>query len=857
MRGNLAASDIAKLLELPLSRPYQKSHLPMRKISTLFEPVEDHILLKIPIIDWPPDKWRSTSDEAKFSYDLGLKKQLDPNEIFALAADFPELRAAYIKYYITNYNKFTPRQRIEALENARPFLPSITAQGKAISTPSKCFTNQSALSFGFPVLEDELFKEAHKFAISSDPTPEQLVHALLGDPPSLKSAQYQLSYLFSRLPDFRADLLKQLGQANIVPVHPKSTRLGTTEATHLRPIDIFTETKLTTPLPVEDLELYHLIFNFVDFGLNGNLFLQSCGSRAQPTVLQIAEILIDNPAQIFCACVSHEIYLRMLRRIAAEKLSLQENQKVWMSLQRSPFLLAFTAKPEEFDEFDNSNVGALTMVVSLEVASNILINDDVATYRAFKPKLMIAPEEEQLEAFYESLGAKKTSKITQYQYIYKLPLLKTSDGEKLRLLITERYQIFVHEENSTVKYDAQWLSENLVVFQTDSIQQNRTLKWSGGVLSDSLEISAITELKGERGELYFTPHYTIWDISHSLCRCLLLNQRLNLTTLFHTLLQTDLQTLNQMGYNTARILARNLTENPQYLTTDDTKIKQNTPENTESTDKFTSKSKQLDSPLNEDEFINPNNSTYLAHSNASELPDREGGSFPRHLKSSTQLNRIWKKIFRGPVKAEQVPLLPAPSLTQAAHQNPVSSAHNLRSILESAIRSSRPARQGIIRPMEESEIRPNQNSDSDYCDISKGQNLDYLGTINTYDVYLEKGLDYNILDELRNKIIDFAEILTVLARVFSCNSRVLHIFYDTTGGTIAFNRESSIYCNLRKFDERLESRQSMLVNWWITLCHEFAHNIIMPHGAAHSFYTETFVEQYLSVFLEHVGNEKE
>lgn len=43
--------------------------------------------------------------------------------------------------------------------------------------------------------------------------------------------------------------------------------------------------------------------------------------------------------------------------------------------------------------------------------------------------------------------------------------------------------------------------------------------------------------------------------------------------------------------------------------------------------------------------------------------------------------------------------------------------------------------------------------------------------------------------------------MTLLARVYNLNLANLHIFYDTKGVLIAFNRNGSIFLNLRYYEE--------------------------------------------------------
>lgn len=49
-------------------------------------------------------------------------------------------------------------------------------------------------------------------------------------------------------------------------------------------------------------------------------------------------------------------------------------------------------------------------------------------------------------------------------------------------------------------------------------------------------------------------------------------------------------------------------------------------------------------------------------------------------------------------------------------------------------------------------------------------------------------------------IARFIHVMTSLARVYNLNLANLHIFYDTKGVLIAFNRNGSIFLNLRYYE---------------------------------------------------------
>ena len=92
---------------------------------------------------------------------------------------------------------------------------------------------------------------------------------------------------------------------------------------------------------------------------------------------------------------------------------------------------------------------------------------------------------------------------------------------------------------------------------------------------------------------------------------------------------------------------------------------------------------------------------------------------------------------------------------------------------------------------------------------------------------------------------------------------VLHIFYDEAGGTIAFNTGGSIFCNFRFFlqlhaaqlsgQQQGKAKVDAATWWWVVLAHELAHNLVSLHNSDHSYYTESFIQQYMGKMVAKIA----
>lgn len=98
----------------------------------------------------------------------------------------------------------------------------------------------------------------------------------------------------------------------------------------------------------------------------------------------------------------------------------------------------------------------------------------------------------------------------------------------------------------------------------------------------------------------------------------------------------------------------------------------------------------------------------------------------------------------------------------------------------------------------------------------------------------------------------FSALLLSLSSLFELSASSIHIFHEPNGRTIAFNSSGALFFNYHYFKELHKitwetsrgTKIEALAYWWITLCHELAHNLVKEHSARHSFYAESFAQQF-------------
>ena len=94
-------------------------------------------------------------------------------------------------------------------------------------------------------------------------------------------------HVLTSLLAFSATELRALSQTPFVPVKSPN---GTVR--HLPPIQCYFKGE-------SKAQFHSKLFTFVDFGLKANTFLSACGVKHEPSVEEIAKILLDNPRQFY------------------------------------------------------------------------------------------------------------------------------------------------------------------------------------------------------------------------------------------------------------------------------------------------------------------------------------------------------------------------------------------------------------------------------------------------------------------------------------------------------------------------------------------------------------------------------
>lgn len=551
VQNDIPPNDIERLRTTPicltettLFNSSQQRYL----VSDLFEPEESVRRLQLPIIQWP-GIYQSSSSEGKFLNFLGLRAAPSYLELIKIMSEVrknPKLSEHAFHYLIENYHG----KGYSSFDHSSVSLPYLPLQGQEnLGKPMECFSNEQAAVLGFNILRKDLHPHASKFGVDNDPPIQQCISRLVMDPPrSSQSAQEIFRYFAGRLNEIDRQHFDTLGNALIVPIVSKS---------------ISPEPKNEKVAPIRHVsprmcyfgtgERYAEVFDYVDFGEVANTFLLRCGSKHEPSISELATMLVQQPRKLY---TSLEIprYLDLLRSLAESWPSLKKNKDLVQSMRKAPFLIAYREHLTKAIETDGEEEDDRSVKIGeLASASQIVIVDDNITFGQFRTSLLTAPLEEALESFYYNLGTPELGSLVEEKHSIGATIRNQSVAVELQKLIQERSRLYLHDiAPELIRHDAKWIEKHLVVVLVETVSHRKTIKGLSHVHKESR--SAAIDRSPIGYMLSVTPKFDLFEVSQVLVPLLLRRSKTQQTMMLEMILSTDLRKLQSRGYNVQRIL---------------------------------------------------------------------------------------------------------------------------------------------------------------------------------------------------------------------------------------------------------------------------------------------------------------
>ncbi|CAK7272006.1 hypothetical protein SEPCBS57363_004913 [Sporothrix epigloea] len=972
VRGDIPSNDIAKLRKTAFcpaeaGPPGQECQVPSVKFyrpEQLFEPSAAVRELGFPILQWPDQTnnyYRKSNPEGQFLSSLGLRQYPSVTELLEkmVSQDHglrDKARAYYTAHHQTHgYTSYPMYKTTMAILPVQDAVGNSNANNEkrpqeTLLPPSALYTNPNAAILGFPILHTSLLPHASKFGVAADPPTGECVKRLLAKPPqSNDAAVVMFTYFSTRLADLHGNSLVALQNGAFVPVVRKT-------ATNSAPTGFSNEKKASSSEPsganvsVEHVKpgacylgssaTYGNIFDFVDFGVNGNAFLFKCGSKSEPTKIEIARLACTEPARLLSTLQTTERYLALLRSLAEELPRLKNDSALYKQLQSSPFLLASreisrqkgqlpalrgsgaasklfsstqASAAHDNDENDDDDEPPIRQY-QLSSARNISILDDYISYRLFKDKLMCAPEEDALEAFYLALGAQKLSNVVQEDIRIGMRSPNQDEATKLRSFVLERSKIFLYEyqkyRHDAIKHDIRWLEKHLAVELVQAVSLRRSLRSSVETHTEKRYAASARDSTGPGYTLYVASKARVdmYQVGQAVCQLVLSRPSQQAYFFFEPFLKLDLLDLRARGYNVDRILRAKAAEariaeeeRRKALEEEQERIRANEREWVERSQTERAQNAATaaavataarsdvqradgkmpgafdeeddaalihDSPGAEQERVRQQQTQMMqnaARKNKglfSGLTRRLGLEKPEPTASATLSTTTAvageDSLSRQPVDsraggASQADGTPSTLSDEGKVTSPAAVQQNMLN----AINATRPyGSESLYTPPTTNVVK----EQATYCDSTHAHDLVMIAQApRGMNVFLDRGATTPAAEFLAKNgsvVASFESLLRDVAAVYDLAPGVVQIYYDATGPTIAFNTSGSIFCNLRFFMQLHFHRMQVMgavgkqarvdgtVWWWVVLAHELAHNLESSHNASHSYYTESFVQQY-------------
>ncbi|KAI0060543.1 hypothetical protein BV25DRAFT_1908367 [Artomyces pyxidatus] len=849
------------------------------KAMDLYEPVDVFRELNLPIIDWGIDnKWKPSSEEAKFLFALGLRRIPPLPDLIKLASSTDaSLRSKALRFFLDNLTSKYPDYDPQNFHDFA-FIPAISGSDRVLAKPADVFANPEWAALGFMVISPELRDDAlTKLKIAASPPTARLVALLEKAPPKdeLTARQY-FEVLAGRIPDFPSGELRKLYETPFVPTRPAGDK---SVVRQLCPSQCYFAGS-------SGAEFHSKLFVFVDFGARANSFLTACGTKREPSVEEIVQILLANPRQFYQLAEGRDNYLMELRNIAINRRLL--SQSTIIRMKRASILLGSKrvkrtsngGKPTTDADEDDWDLQD-----DLLRPHQVVIADDTNAYQLFGDSLFSAPQEDILEEFYVSLGSPRLSTLVKEDYRTSAEIPHSRLAGDIKHLILERLPLFLHEHSqSRTRVSFNWLNEdkNFVVKTFGKLSVTKSLHHGDVHLARSQDSSAVAKRDG-RGpiQLWLAGHTQVdmYEVATSLCRFLFDSPKVNDALLFMTILSTDLKALRRRGYNIDRILrqqkaereavekaARDAAEREQKAIQEQQPALASDTQSTLSNDgpppyfPKTTTAPAVHQPQEEsgldipgamptatgnsgmEDFIRKHSSALTNFTRKLTSQGHAGGSKsrPQSMDVDSLRANMASGSSRGPTRSPQ----PGPNVT------PLS---NIASNIDMAIKACTEETSSLLHNREQMQM-VKESLDEGYCDVSgRAGDLDLVGSMGGIKVYAAHDLpDKDTLIQRKQDSLDrFLRILNPLISVYKLPASSLHVFADNEGQLIAFNRNGSLFMNLRYFEAwhdqavQVGDTTKAFISWYFTLAHEIAHNLVEPHNSEHEFYFSSICEAYL------------
>ena len=863
VKNELTKSDMTKLKSAPIFPDTAESGI--YKLSELFaDSINSEIIriIGVRIVKWPGGIPKEGSEIGEFLLDLGFNYTV-PWTTLLRGVESASLsdRNIIFRYFFDNFSYY---EDYNASKVKFPFVPVESENGSDLSVflPSQVFLDGPLNHLGFYLIHPELKKYAQILGIKERPSTDLISKQVAKIKLKFKAAEEVFAYCSRISDEFTKEDWKLFRQSEFIP------------CAHDRESGKIIEYKMYDQvfLPSTGSDGFSDLFDQVDFGVQANSFLRSVGVVDEPRAENLISLLLKDPVKVFSQLKASK-YIEMMERIwkqwnttSSKHFTLSKSfigSKAFIGYVRAKKNETGSEKSKAESEMDEEK-----LQYSLYGINEVFLIDDVISQQLFNlPTVPI-----NLEQFYMKLGSQWISSVIRSEWKWTGQV--RSEGPLIasaRKILSERLNLIISsldnesDETKIIKGGRKRL-EAAKLFQVDSIVIFRTC--TVNKQTDSQPSCAFTDGAAAHPSIYLSKNpdgqFDHFDLASVIVNLLCDKKaRLQDSLLIASLLTTPLSSLRAKGFQVESNQAK---KKEEIVLPPPSKSEVPIPRDETLNDSLKEQRVQEDEKTKE------------------EVPSRIRGKDESNVQKAKVKEEKepsgWRNSLLGFLKKASDSFSSSESLIKTTSQGKAGEGRNeesLRKALDRGIKSLKSHRSGdfeaVIPPEAKVSNEPGPRNDqvqrelNSYC--QEVSSLKFIGRMGKVDIYAENSIDQsklsNFFTDNKNSLVTFYGLIIdeLGSGVFgiSQESSTVHFYYDPESSTIAFNRNHSLFFNFSYFlanrhhlilTEKKDSKsiQRCKSFWFMTFCHELAHNFVNGHDVHHEFYMASFAETYLPNFIE-------
>lgn len=862
------------------------------RVGDLFAPNQHLAKLNLQVLAY--NDWSPSTVDAQFLFRLGLKKHPTAAELFApQVLDSAVSKKIVLQYYLANYE--TNDYKAEVVAKLNPKVVPCTASNQLLG-PQECFTSQFMALFELPVVEHSISKNAWKMGVRESPPMAQLITKLLSLPrPDVAVAEARFSYLSSRVGEVSKADIEACSAAKIIPV---VKRKGSRKVFWQIPGHSFI---LDGSEFSGDDKFFFSFFDCVNLPASTFGFLTKIGVRYRPSVSEVINLAVSDPQRVYDSAGGPNRYELFLTYIAENwEQTKSTNSHLLLQMQSSPFLLAYEYITKDGQEVDDDRHESTLKRPVLARASDIVIVDDIISFSQFKSYIKVAPDSMLLEDFYTRLGTKSLSEVVERR-VELGPAIGGEDEQAVRIRnrTIERTKLFLESTREKTRIKSSHLSNlkvQIVKFirihsrvSTKSVTSPYIVETMSGYLDARMCLSVCLN------------QFDWLDLARTMVKAVLDKPNPDSVIILDLQLRSTLKELERKGYNVDRLLKHELEkrraeEKERLLEQEriaaerlaEEKQERAAMEERERAAQTQAQAKEQAGrqallPEGRDKAVDP-----PASPQSGPKPQQAVQPPPPPQSKEPQVRPPRKGLFshikERMIGTSQDPSAsdstrtpqgqPASGNTRTPQGQPASGGTGAsqgqpapavkpstgtgaasQSVLNYGISQTTSYNGSSLKSKIHKDVAPPKPVE---CSPSQVEHLRYSSTPSHLRCFVaSRAPDLTTLEEAECR--RFEGILIACANVFQLKPQSIHIFYDPSSSSIAFNTNGSLFFNLhyflfshttgakREFGSPWNSTDA-LDYWFPVMAHELAHNLVADHGASHSFFCESYIQSYLERF---------